>query len=71
MEQEMKDALKEISLMYGEKAAELAIEFAFELIEKAIDISENKIDDAFKPALLALKPIAMKLAEDIYKGDNA
>lgn len=70
MEQEMKDALKDVSLNYGEKAAELAIDFVFELINKAAEVSENKIDDAFMPTLNTLKPVALALAEQIYKGDN-
>lgn len=67
MAEEMKAALKDVSLNYGEKAAELAIEFVFELINKAADVSENKIDDAFMPTLNTLKPVALALAEQIYK----
>lgn len=70
MEQEMKDALKDVSLNYGEKAAELAIDFVFDLINKAAEVSENKIDDAFMPTLNTLKPVALALAEQIYKGDE-
>lgn len=70
MNEEMKDALKDVSLNYGEKAAELAIDFVFELINKAADISETKIDDAFMPTLNTLKPVALALAGQIYKGDN-
>lgn len=67
MEEEMKEALKDVSLNYGEKAAELAIDFVFELINKAAEVSENKIDDAFMPTLNSLKPIALALAEQIHK----
>lgn len=67
MNEEMKEALKDVSLNYGEKAAELAIDFVFELINKAAEISENKIDDAFMPTLNTLKPVALALAEQIYK----
>ena len=70
MNEEMKEALKDVSLNYGEKAAELAIDFVFELINKAAEVSENKIDDAFMPTLNSLKPIAVALADQIYKGDN-
>ncbi len=70
MEQEMKEALTDVSLNYGEKAAELAIEFVFELINKAAEVSENKIDDAFMPTLNSLKPIALAMADQIYKGDE-
>ena len=70
MEQEMKEALTDVSLNYGEKAAELAIEFVFELINKAAEVSENKIDDAFMPTLNSLKPIALAMAYQIYKGDK-
>ena len=70
MEEEMKEALKDVSLNYGEKAAELAVEFVFELINRAAEVSENKIDDAFMPTLKTLKPVALALAEQIYKGDN-
>lgn len=70
MNEEMKEALKDVSLNYGEKAAELAIDFVFDLINKAADISETKIDDAFMPTLNTLKPVALALAEQIYKGDN-
>lgn len=67
MNDEMKEALKDVSLNYGEKAAKLAIDFVFELINKAAEISENKIDDAFMPTLNTLKPVALALAEQIYK----
>ncbi len=70
MEEEMKEALKDVSFNYGEKAAELAVEFVFELINKAAEVSENKIDDAFMPTLNTLKPVALAMAEQIYKGDN-
>ncbi len=70
MDNLMKDALKDVSLNYGEKAAELAIEFVFELIKKAAEVSENKLDDAFMPVLNSLKPKALELAEMIYRGDN-
>ena len=70
MEEEMKEALTDVSLNYGEKAAELAIEFVFELINKAAEVSENKIDDAFMPTLNSLKPIALAMADQIYKGDK-
>lgn len=70
MDEEMKDALKDVSLNYGEKAAELAIDFVFELINKAAEVSENKIDDAFMPTLNSLKPIAIALADQIYKGEE-
>lgn len=70
MEQEMKEALTDVSLNYGEKASELAIEFVFELINKAAEVSENKIDDAFMPTLNSLKPIALAMADQIYKGDE-
>ena len=65
MEEQMKDALKDVSLNYSEKAAELAIEFVFDLINKAAEVSENKIDDAFMPTLNTLKPVALALAEQI------
>ena len=67
MNDEMKEALKDVSLNYGEKAAKLAIDFVFELINKAAEISENKIDDAFMPTLNTLKPVALALADQIYK----
>lgn len=70
MDETMKETLKDVSLNYGEKAAELAIEFVFELINKAAEVSENKIDDAFMPTLNTLKPVALVMAEQIYKGDN-
>ena len=54
MEDKMKEALKDVSLNYGEKAAE---------------VSENKIDDAFMPTFNSLKPIALAMADQIYKGD--
>ncbi len=67
MDEAMKAALKDVSLNYGEKAAELAVDFVFELINKAAEVSENKIDDAFMPTLNTLKPVALALAEQIYK----
>lgn len=70
MEESMKEALTDVSLNYGEKAAELAIDFVFELINRASEVSENKIDDAFMPTLNSLKPIALAMADEIYKGDN-
>lgn len=70
MDDKMKTALTDVSLNYGEKASELAIEFVFELINKAAEVSENKIDDAFMPTLNTLKPVALAMAEQIYKGNN-
>ena len=70
MDNVMKDALKDVSLNYGEKAAELAIEFVFELINKAAEVSEKKLDDAFMPVLNSLKPKDLELAEMIYRGEN-
>ena len=67
----MKEELKAVALEYGEKGAELAIEFAFKLINVAVQESENKIDDAFLPTLNSLKPFALSLAEKIYKEDEA
>lgn len=69
MEEEMKVALKDVSLNYGEKAAELAIDYVFELINKAAKVSKNKIDDAFMPTLNSLKPVALALAEQIHKDE--
>lgn len=69
MDEKMKEALTDVSLNYGEKAAELAIEFVFELINRAAETSENKIDDAFMPTLNSLKPVALAMADHIYKGD--
>lgn len=66
----MKEELKNVALKYGEQGAELAIEFAFELLNVAVKESENKIDDAFLPTLNALKPYALALAEKIYKEDE-
>ena len=63
----MEESLKDVALKYGEKGAELAIEFAFELINVAVEKSENKLDDAFLPTLNSLKPVALALAEQIYK----
>lgn len=70
MNEAMKETLTAVSLNYGEKAAELAIDFVFELINKAAEVSENKIDDAFMPTLNTLKPVALAMAEQIYKGDK-
>ena len=66
----MKEELKNVALKYGEQGAELAIEFAFELLNVAVKESENKIDDAFLPTLNSLKPFALSLAEQIYKEDE-
>lgn len=67
----MKEELKQVALKYGEQGAELAIEFVFELVNVAVEQSENKIDDAFLPTLNSLKPFALSLAEKIYKEDEA
>ena len=66
----MKEELKQVALKYGEKGAELAIDFVFELINVAAEESENKLDDAFLPTLNSLKPIALGLAEKIYNEDE-
>lgn len=66
----MKEELKQVALKYGEKGAELAIDFVFELINVAAEESENKLDDAFLPTLNSLKPIALGLAEKIHKEDE-
>lgn len=63
----MKEELKKVSLKYGEEGTKLAIEYVFELINVAVEKSENKLDDAFLPTLNSLKPVALALAEQIYK----
>ena len=63
----MKEELKQVSLKYGEEGTKLAIEYVFELVNVAAQTSENKIDDAFLPTFNSLKPIALALAENIYK----
>lgn len=63
----MKEELKNVSLKYGEEGTKLAIEYVFELINVAVEKSENKIDDAFLLALNSLKPFTLALAEKIYK----
>lgn len=67
MEEAMKDALKGVSLRYAEDGAKLAVDFAFELINEAIKVSETPIDDMFLPTLNALKPVAVGLCDKIYK----
>ncbi len=67
MDEKMKTALKDVSLRYAEDGAKLAVDFAFELINETIKISDNPIDDMFLPTLNALKPIAVSLCDKIYK----
>ena len=67
MNEEMKDALKDVSLRYAEDGAKLAVDFAFDLINEAIKVSETPIDDMFLPTLNALKPVAVGLCDKIYK----
>ena len=67
MEEAMKAALKDVSLRYAEDGAKLAVDFAFELINEAIKVSETPIDDMFLPTLNALKPVAVGLCDKIYK----
>ena len=67
MEESMKAALKDVSLRYAEDGAKLAVDFAFELINEAIKVSETPIDDMFLPTLNALKPVAVGLCDKIYK----
>lgn len=69
MNEEMKKALTDVSLKYGEDGAKLAVEFVFELINVAAETSENKIDDIFVPTLNTLKPVALALCDQIYKGE--
>lgn len=66
----MNEKLKQVALKYGEDGAKLAIELVFELINVAAEQSENKLDDAFVPALNSLKPLALNLAEQIYKEEE-
>ena len=66
----MNEEMKKVALKYGEEVAKQAIEFAFELINVAAEQSENKLDDAFVPALNSLKPLALNLAKQIYKEEE-
>ena len=60
--------MKEIALKNAEKYAMLSVEFAMELMEKAAELSENKVDDAIVLAGKGLLEEALKsLADKIHE----
>lgn len=66
MSNEMKNRVKDLSLNYGEQGTKLAINYVFDLLKVVIEETENKIDDAFLPTLLSLKPIVIAYADKMY-----
>jgi hypothetical protein len=65
MEEQMKEALVECCKKHGETLTEGVVEFAYDLINTAINVSENKIDDAFLPVINATKPIVLSYVDKI------
>ncbi len=65
MEEQMKEALVECCKKHGEILTEGVVEFAYDLINTAITVSENKIDDAFLPVINATKPIILSYVDKI------
>ena len=61
----MKEALVECCKKHGEILTEGVVEFAYDLINTAITVSENKIDDAFLPVINATKPIILSYVDKI------
>lgn len=67
MTDEMKTALKEVSLKYAEEFAKLAVNFAYDLANVAAAISENKIDDIAVEIANKAKENVLSLVDKIYK----
>lgn len=53
----------------GIEAGKIAIDKIFNIISIVVEDSENKIDDAFLPLLLQIKPLVLKYLESKTSND--
>jgi len=65
MDDKMKKTLVECCKKHGEILTEGVVEFAYDLVNVAIETSTNKIDDAFLPVINATKPIVLSYVDKI------
>lgn len=65
MDDKMKEALIECCKKHGEIVTEKVVDFAYDLIETAINTSENKIDDMFLSIINSTKPIVLEYVDKI------
>lgn len=70
MNEEMKQALKQELLNLAEQVTEDTVNSVFRMAEIAIQISENKIDDAFLPVLAPTKELIMGFVDKIDGADT-
>ena len=65
MDDKMKEALIEYWKKHGENVTEKVVDFAYDLVETAINTSENKIDDMFLSIINSTKPIVLEYVDKI------
>ena len=65
MDDKMKEALIDCCKKHGEIVTEKVVHFAYDLIETAINTSENKIDDMFLSIINSTKPIVLEYVDKI------
>lgn len=68
---ELLKKLKNQGLELTEEAVKIVVKELLVWLKESAAISENKIDDIAALGLPELEKLAMKLAEDINKADNA
>ena len=65
MDEKMKDGLRQELLNLAENVTEDAVNSVFKMAELAIQLSENKIDDAILPVLSTVKEFIMGFVDKI------
>jgi len=65
------EKLKGQGVELGEEAAKVVIKALVEWLKESAALSENKIDDLAALGLPELEKLALSLADDINKADNA
>ena len=68
MDEKMKQALLECCEKHGEIVTEKVVDFAYDLIETAINTSENKIDDMFLSIINSTQPIVLEYVDKLDGG---
>ena len=65
MDEKIKDGLRQELLNLAENVTEDAVNSVFKMAELAIQLSENKIDDAILPVLSTVKEFIMGFVDKI------
>lgn len=65
MDDKMKEAVLTVCEKYAKKNIDINVDFAYELIQVAIQTSDTKIDDMLLPAILATKAAVKNCLNDL------